>query len=716
MKLILSFLMVLVSFSVYSENEINYVQKIENSASNEEKEKHYLEWVRHLSQINTLACDSVINKRNKYISSLSDNGKIALLITYFNNSRLSGSLRSPDFSKYQLNKADLLLVKGMLKCAKKESISKEDYEEIKRNLKDYDDPMRKSLFYAISTCVEGIDRNSQSKYYNSSIKYAKLSPLKTVASFIYDINSLIHLDKEDFEEAIINHQKGISFSKENNLTANIISHLINIGNIQYKLSDFKKAEESFLEAQELATGLNIDFISGQLFNYLGELYNTQNKLNKSIQYYQKSLIKFYNINNSEGLANVHKNIGKAYFDNGDTELAEKNYELSLEFSKENDGRVEKGELFYLISQLFLKKNELYQAEVNIKKAIAYWEAKNHVIPLNKAYLQFAHIKVEQGNYSQANEYFKRYINFSDSIHKQETAQKVAELSELFKSEQKERKIIEQEKALEEELSQRLLVQNKLENSKQQNRLIIIILLISLGLFVAIYINIRNRNRQEQLKKKQKEIELQQTLLRSQMNPHFIFNAMSVIQSYIYDEDIVNSSKFLIHFSKLMRLILENNAKEFISLDKELEIINRYLVIQKMRFEDRFEFIIEDNINEDHSRIAIPPMMVQPFIENAIEHGDLDNVENGLIRIKCEIVGNLFIFIIEDNGVGRKAAIKKKKSADSENHRSMAIELTKGRISLLNEKYKIKGSLKIEDLDKENETGTSITISTPFKMN
>lgn len=96
-----------------------------------------------------------------------------------------------------------------------------------------------------------------------------------------------------------------------------------------------------MEAQELATGLNIDFISGQLFNYLGELYNTQNKLNKSIQYYQKSLIKFYNINNSEGLANVHKNIGKAYFDNGDTELAEKNYELSLEFSKENDGRVEK---------------------------------------------------------------------------------------------------------------------------------------------------------------------------------------------------------------------------------------------------------------------------------------------------------------------------------------------------------------------------------------
>ena len=76
-------------------------------------------------------------------------------------------------------------------------------------------------------------------------------------------------------------------------------------------------------------------------------------------------------------------------------------------------------------------------------------------------------------------------------------------------------------------------------------------------------------------------------LQSQMNPHFIFNAMSVIQSYIYDEDTANSSKFLIHFSKLMRMILENNAKQFIPLETELEIINRYLVLQKMRFEDRF---------------------------------------------------------------------------------------------------------------------------------
>src|SRR5690554_8047014 len=93
-----------------------------------------------------------------------------------------------------------------------------------------------------------------------------------------------------------------------------------------------------------------------------------------------------------------------------------------------------------------------------------------------------------------------------------------------------------------------------------------------------------------------------------MNPHFIFNAMSVIQSYIYDEDTANSSKFLIHFSKLMRMILENNAKQFIPLETELEIINRYLVLQKMRFEDRFDFEVKGNESIDATSTSIPPML------------------------------------------------------------------------------------------------------------
>lgn len=716
MKLLFPFILFLFPFSLLAENELSFVQKIENAQTAEEKEEHYLEWVTHLSQSSNVSCDSVIKNRLDYITELSDNGKITLIITHFNNSRLGGSSIIPDITKYQLNKTDLLLVKGMIKCFTKEPISREEHNHLKLSYEDFDDPTRKSLFYAISTCLVDIDRQTKIDYFKKAIKHAKESPIKSMASSFYDIFSMFYMDIEDFEMAIHNQQKGISYAKKKQLTANTINHLVNIGHIHFELGNTHKAKECFLEGQELSIGLGLDFITGQLLNALGEVYNFENNLSKSIQYYQQSLIKFYNINNGSGLAIVHKNIGKAFFDNGDTELAKKNYELSYQFSKNIEGTGEKGELYYLMSELYLKENRLQLAELNIRKAIKYWEDKNHFIPANKAYLLYSKIKSEQGDFPQSNKYLNKYIDFSDSIYKLETDRKVAELSELFKSEQKERKIVEQEKKLEEEKSERMLIQNKLAYTNKQNQLILVILVISLSLFVAIFLIIRIRNKQEQLKKKQKEIELQQTLLRSQMNPHFIFNAMSVIQSYIYDEDIPNSSKFLVHFSKLMRLILENNTKEFISLDKEVEIINRYLVIQKMRFENRFEFTIEDSAIEDHSRISVPPMMVQPFLENAIEHGDLDNVKDGLIRVHCAIVGDLFIFTIEDNGVGRKAALQKKKSIDSEKHRSMAIELTKSRISLLNEKYKSKGYLRIDDLDKENQTGTIVTIATPFNKN
>ncbi len=714
--LLLSFLMFLISFPLFAVNEINYVEKIEGAKTAEEREKYYLDWVTFLSQSNTLKCDSVISERQNYISKLSDDGKIALIILHFNNSRLGGVGITPDVSKYQLNKADMVLVNALVKCHQNIPITKKEYAQIKLNYKAYADPTRRSLFYVISTCLENIDQLTKLNYYENSIEYAKLSPIKTVASSIYDILSLVYIDLEDFEKAFENQQNGISFSKTNKLQGNTLNHLVNIGRIHFELGNIEKAKEAFLEAEKQSVGLGLDFITGQLYSYLGELYNIENDLRKSIQFYQRSLIKFYNINNTNGLATTHKNIGKAFFDNGDVELAEKNYLLSYEFSKNMAGSAESGEIYYLMSQLYLKKNQLKLAEINIQKAINFWKTKNLIIPLHKAYLLYANIKNKKGEFVLANDYLKKYINFSDSIHKQETERKVAELSELYESEQKERKIIEQNKKLEEELSHRLLIQNEFEYSKQVNRLVIAILVISLSLLVAIFIIFRNRSKQEQLKKKQKEIELQQTLLRSQMNPHFIFNAMSVIQSYIYDEDIPNSSKFLIHFSKLMRLMLENNAKEFISLDKEMEIIDRYLVIQKMRFEDRFDFVIDAHTIKDHSRLSIPPMMVQPFIENAIEHGDLDKIENGLIRIKCEIVGDLFIFTIEDNGIGRKAAQKKRKSVKSDDHRSMAIELTKSRIALLNEKYKSKGDLRIEDLDEKAETGTRVTISTTFEIN
>ena len=211
---------------------------------------------------------------------------------------------------------------------------------------------------------------------------------------------------------------------------------------------------------------------------------------------------------------------------------------------------------------------------------------------------------------------------------------------------------------------------------------------------------------------QKEAEMLQTLLRTQMNPHFIFNSMSVIQSYIYDNDIKNSSKFLVNFSRLIRLILENSSKEFIPISTEVEILQKYLETQKLRFEERFEFSVEidDNMMLEHA--LIPPMITQPFIENAIEHGQLHTIEGGFIRVVFSKKNEMLEINIEDNGVGIKNSIKNNKSKD---HTSMALNITRERITNLNKKYKTSGYLIMEDYNKKLETGTKVLISLPYKV-
>jgi sensor histidine kinase YesM len=216
-----------------------------------------------------------------------------------------------------------------------------------------------------------------------------------------------------------------------------------------------------------------------------------------------------------------------------------------------------------------------------------------------------------------------------------------------------------------------------------------------------------RSRQEQ-----REAELSQTLLRTQMNPHFVFNAMSVIQSYIYDNNPEKSSQFLVNFSRLMRLILENSPKEFIPLELELEILDKYLSTQIMRFENRFSYLLHVDDDLLTNKAMVPPMITQPFIENAIEHGQLHTVKGGQIIVEMkESNGNLEI-TISDNGVGRKKSAQTKKIRT---HKSMAIDITQERIKILNKKYKFSGSLAFSDLDDQKGQGTLVTIVLPLKF-
>jgi sensor histidine kinase YesM len=150
--------------------------------------------------------------------------------------------------------------------------------------------------------------------------------------------------------------------------------------------------------------------------------------------------------------------------------------------------------------------------------------------------------------------------------------------------------------------------------------------------------------------------MQQRLLRSQMNPHFLFNSLASIQNFIIKEKPSLASDYLGRFSKLMRQILNSTAVEYVPLEEEISSIENYLALQKVRYRDMFDYTLEVDEEIDTETTRIPPMLAQPFIENAIEHGILHKGSKGNIGVRFNLENDqVRVFEVEDDGIGREKA-------------------------------------------------------------
>ncbi|MCX6233137.1 MAG: histidine kinase [Bacteroidetes bacterium] len=212
----------------------------------------------------------------------------------------------------------------------------------------------------------------------------------------------------------------------------------------------------------------------------------------------------------------------------------------------------------------------------------------------------------------------------------------------------------------------------------------------------------------------KALVLEQKLLRSQMNPHFIFNSLASIQNFILNQQADNASIFLTRFSKLLRNVLDNSAQEYVPLEKEISTIENYLALQKIRFGNKFEYAIDVDDALDPESVMIPPMLAQPFIENSIEHGIKHKKNIGHINIQFKQVGNMIHFEVEDDGVGREKA-REVEIQQQKDHLSMATSITRERLVNLNKKLKKKISLDIIDLFTESgeACGTKVMFGIPI---
>jgi LytS/YehU family sensor histidine kinase len=211
-------------------------------------------------------------------------------------------------------------------------------------------------------------------------------------------------------------------------------------------------------------------------------------------------------------------------------------------------------------------------------------------------------------------------------------------------------------------------------------------------------------------------ELEQLSRKAQMNPHFIFNSLNSIQQYVMDSDLAGANKFISGFSRLIRQTLDFSSKPEISLDEELDYLANYLDLEKTRLEHSFAWSVSVDEAVDPTEYYIPPMILQPFVENSVRHGlRFRRDKNGVVTITVKRAGDHLVCILEDNGIGRKAAMQYK-SISPINYQSKGLSLTADRIMMYNKDHALKITMHIADLEDDDHRalGTRVTINFPVQ--
>lgn len=344
-----------------------------------------------------------------------------------------------------------------------------------------------------------------------------------------------------------------------------------------------------------------------------------------------------------------------------------------------------------LSALYFQKEEPNKAVEVLKEAFALALKKGNSAEAKKSLSALTEYYNKKGNNKESLALYGQFLqNFDQLIHSDTT---LIDAKTFQVSEDKIRQL-EKEKSLKDELISRKNTFNYF-------------LLGSMGLLLLFFIWIVKSL--FAIKTKNKEIALQS--LRREMNPHFIFNSLNSVNQFISENKELEANKYLTSYSALMRNTMENSNKDFVTLDNELEQLKKYLELEHLRFQDKFDFKISVDPGLDAERTLIPNMIIQPHLENAIWHGlrYLDN--KGLLLLQIELINGKVIIRIDDNGIGL-AKSHELKTANQKVHESRGMSNTKERISLLNELYK--NNISFQIFEKElPEKGTIVEISCPL---
>ena len=508
------------------------------------------------------------------------------------------------------------------------------------------------------------EKTDEKFYLNSSKIY-----IGTVYMFYANYNLALNFTLE-----------GLAYFEEIKDYKSVAGIYLNLTFIQIEQDDIDEAADYAKKAYEytLISG-NKKYLSKTLLN-LGEIQFLRGNLLNALTYYKRSLREAQKIGYKNFYSTIYLNTGSTFFELNQLDSAE------LYLQKVIDTRLISTDVssfiipkaYLLMSDVFKKRNMYRDAIMYSEEALNFADSSKSIETVGTAYEYLSDIYFELNDFKRAYDYKILSVNIKDSIFDADKYRIQNQLEAVYHNNLKQ-KIIDNLTS-ENEI-------NKLKSERFKLLLYLSVFIVLVAITFALLLI-----RQNKIRNFHKTIELEQKLLRSQMNPHFIFNSLSSVQDFILSNNPLEATAYLSDFSKLMRAVLTCSSSDSVSLRRELETIESYLKLQALRFSGKLSYKIEVSDEADIDEIYIPPMLLQPFTENSVVHG-ISEKNGGLIVIRVRVENNFLILENEDNGIGRKAAEKSK----SETYISKATEITDRRIELLREKYKQNIRYSITDL-------------------
>ncbi len=481
---------------------------------------------------------------------------------------------------------------------------------------------------------------------------------------------------------------------------------IGIANLQF--GKFKEAEKYMKDALVYFKQLDNLQLIDLVLNNLGIVANQTKNYDQGIEYYSQSLAIRKEMESWFWVAYSYFNIGSLYLETNDLDSAKKYYDFSvLTFEEKTKTGLVPPMVLSGIGSLKQKQGDYQSAVDYFKKSVEGSKKREHTEMIVQTEALLAQALYENGDFKEAFETLKNNQTQLFELDSINDVGKVSEIEEKYKNAEKEMEIIRLK-------SEELELKNKAQNS---NLLAFSMGAIALILLLITWIFIRRRKQKEKVKEMEltsQISEMKLVALRSQMNPHFIFNCINTAQNFVLDSEKEAAYDFLAKFAKLLRIVLENSDQTFISLEDELNHLKLYVDLEQIRFEKKFDLVFEVDPELENGVFEIPSMMIQPFVENSITHGLMNKKEgNRSLKIQLKKEGEMMLCLIEDNGVGRERALEIKQEK-KKFYKSTALPNITERLEILEKNTGFSIDLSVEDLFENIEaTGTRISIRLPL---